>query len=112
MKLTTSNENDTTVLAVVGEFNTDSVRKFNEAVIEAMDQQYRDFIVDLAGVTSVDSAGLEALTALQRQCEEQLGMVRFSGMDEAVRKIFEITRLDQTLPLNDTIEDAMASLGR
>jgi anti-anti-sigma factor len=109
MRLTTSRKNDITVLTVAGEFNVDSVRKFNDAVGEAMSEQYRDFVVDLAGVTTIDSAGLEALTALQRQCEEQLGMVRFSSPDGTLRKILEITRLDQNLTLHETVEDAMSS---
>jgi len=109
MKLTLSQQNDVSIAAIAGEFNADSVRKFNDVVSDAMDQECRDFVVDLSDITSIDSAGLEALTALQRQCEEQLGMVRFCGADDTLKKIFEITRLDQTFTLNDTIEEAMAT---
>ena len=109
MKLTSSRQDEVTVLAVSGEFTADSVRQFNESVAQTMARQARDFVVHLAEVTSIDSAGLEALTALQRQCEEQLGMVRFCGPDETLRKLFEITRLDQRFALHETVEEALAS---
>ena len=79
MKVQSSVRDDVAILSVSGELNGDSVSKFNEAVTQARRQELRDFIVDVQEVTAVDSAGLEALSALQQQCEEQLGMVRFCG---------------------------------
>ena len=109
MKVQSSLRDDVAILNVSGELNADSVSKFNEAVIQAREHELRDFIVDVREVTAIDSAGLEALSALQRQCEEQLGMVRFCGADETLHKIFEITRLDKRFFTHDSIEEALTS---
>jgi len=112
MKLETSRRADITILDPSGEFNADSVGRFNEAVAEALADQRRDFVIDLAGVTTIDSAGLESLTAVQQQCEEQLGMVRLCGADPTLRKIFEITRLDKVFTLCDTRAEALETFAQ
>jgi anti-sigma B factor antagonist len=109
MRVTTTQSGDLTVLEVSGEFTWDSVARFSEAVDRAFKESRRDFVVDLRHVEFIDSVGLEALTALQRRCEEQLGMVRFCGPNPDVKKVFELTRLDRNLTIHDEMEEAMAS---
>ena len=110
MRFDSSVEGDVNVLSIGGEFNADATTRFQNAVEEAMSANRRDFVIDLAKITSIDSVGLELLTALQRRCDEELGMVRIAGPDEETRKIFEMTRLDQQFELHDTIEQACESL--
>lgn len=112
MRLEAFDRGDVTVFRVSGEFNIDSVARFNETVAERIAQQHRDFVVDLSGVTAIDSAGLEALTALQRRCEEQLGLLRIAGADATVRKILEITRLDRSLTLCDSTQEALGAFAK
>jgi anti-sigma B factor antagonist len=110
MKLTANRRGDTTVLEVSGELTCDSAPRFAEAVARAFAEGGRDFVVDLRHTGSVDSVGLEALTALQRQCEEQLGMACFCSPDSTLRKILELTRLNRSLTLHDTVDEGLASL--
>jgi anti-sigma B factor antagonist len=110
MKLDTKAEGDVTVMRIAGEFNSDAMSRFNKAIDDALSANRRDFVIDLEKVTSIDSTGLELMTALQRRCVEELGMVRVSGADEEMRKVFEITRIDQQIELYDTIEQAYESL--
>ena len=109
MKVTTTQNGDVTVLEVAGEFTWDAVARFTEAADRAFAGGHRDFVVDLRNVEIIDSAGLETLTALQRRCEEQLGMVRFCGPDADLRKIFELTRLDRSLMVHEQMEEALGS---
>jgi anti-anti-sigma factor len=108
VKVTTSQNRDVTVLEVAGEFTWDSVARFSEAVDRAFLDGRRDFVVDLQHVEIIDSAGLEAVTALQRRCEEQLGMVRFCAPGPDLSKVFELTRLNKSLIINAEMEEAMA----
>lgn len=109
MKITTARQGEVIVLTLAGELNHESAGRFRAAVDTAFNDGRRDFVVDLRQLEGIDSAGLEAFTALQRQCEEQLGMVHFCGPDATVRKIFELTRLDRVLTLHDEVEEALAS---
>ena len=109
MRLTRSKRGDAAVIALSGELNADSIGPFNDAVRSARGEQMRDFILDLCGVPAIDSAGLEALTGLQRQCEEELGMVQLCCAGPTVLKILEMTRLSQQFTVHETLEQAEAS---
>jgi len=51
-------------------------------------------IVDLAGTTSVDSAGLGALVMLQQRASERRLTVCLRGASEELRLMLVLTRLD------------------
>ncbi len=52
-------------------------------------------IVDLARVTYIDSSGLAALIEGMQNVQEYGGKFALAGLQEPVRTIFEIARLDQ-----------------
>lgn len=108
MRLETKQHSDVTILSISGEFDRTCVDRFTRAVSQAREDGARDFVLDLRGLTAVDSRGLEAFTYLQRQCEEQLGMVQICGANETIAKVFEITRLDKSFSLNESLDRALA----
>lgn len=109
MNLATSKQGDVTVVTLAGELTHECAARFRDTVTRALQQGSRDFIIDLKALEGIDSAGLEAFTAFQRECEEQLGIVRFCAAAPALRKVFELTRLDRTFEVHDRIEEALAS---
>jgi anti-anti-sigma factor len=109
MKLQSTVNGDITVISLAGELNVDSAGKLTETVRTAFREQRRDFVLDLQQLSGIDSAGLEAITALQRECDEQLGMLHLCSVDPTLQKIFEITRLDRQLSLYPNLEEAVGS---
>lgn len=109
MRIQTTMHGDVTVLALSGELLAENVGKLKAALASLSLSEQRDFVIDLRHVSVADSAGLEMLTALQRQCEERLGMLRLCGADHNIRKVFELTRLDRQFSTHDTLEEALAS---
>lgn len=110
MKVASTQQGNVTVLEVAGEFTWDFAGRFNDAVDVAFAAGRRDFIVDLEQVEVLDSAGLEALTALQRRCDEHLGMLRCCGLRPDLRKILELTRLDHTFAVDEEQATALANM--
>lgn len=110
MRINISTQGDAALLTIAGEFSGEGVPRFRQIVMQAVNDGRRDFLVDLSATHSLDSAALEALTALQRQTEEQLGMLRLCVTDPTLRKVFEITRLDQQIAIDVTKDEAMAGL--
>lgn len=111
MKIETHVEDDLTIVAPVGEFIGELAPRFTQAVSRALAEGRRDFLVDLTQTKALDSGALEALTALNRQASEQLGMLHLCVTDAALRKIFEITRLDRQLSIHGDIEEARRAFG-
>jgi len=110
MPTTLTQHDDVSVLSVDGELMTPTVGQFRRLVEQCRQRDTRDFVVDLSRARGLDSAGLEALTALQRECEEQLGLLKLCGLSETLRKIMEMTRLDRRFDCQPTLADALAAM--
>ena len=66
-------------------------------------------MVDLEKVPFVDSAAMETLLALRNAVQEKLGLVKLAAPDENVRKILQLTRLDQQFETFSDIIEAVKS---
>ena len=98
------------VLAVHGEADLHAAPQLRDRLRTAMDGGATGLVVDLADTSFVDSTSLGVLLgALKRQREEG-GELRIVVSRPEIRRIFEITLLDQVFPLHETRADALASL--
>ncbi len=70
----------------------------------------RRMVVDLAGVETVDSAGLGELVLLHMWAEASGYILKFSGATESVRKMLELTNLIQVLDLYSSVPEAIAAM--
>jgi anti-sigma B factor antagonist len=66
-------------------------------------------IVDLAGVSYIDSSGLAALIEGMQNVQQYGGKFALAGLQEPVRPIFEIARLDQVFQIFPDIDAALAT---
>jgi anti-sigma B factor antagonist len=72
----------------------------------------RDVVVDLSAVSFLDSTALGIVVRAIRKIGERGRTVRIVLPETSARRIFEITMLDQALPLAATREDALAELAQ
>ena len=86
-----STEGGSTVLAVDGEVDAATVDQFRQALLEA--QHSRRVVVDLSGVTFMDSTGINALVGAHHRMSQD-GELRLVGLRSNVQRVFEITGLD------------------
>jgi anti-sigma B factor antagonist len=70
----------------------------------------RYVVTDLSAVSFMDSTALGVVVRTLREIGERGGAARVVLPETAARRIFEITMLDQALPLAATREDALAEL--
>ena len=68
----------------------------------------RAIIVDLSDVSYIDSAGLAALIQAMQKVEGYGGKFMLAGLQETVRSIFEISRLDQVFQIFPDADSALA----
>ena len=64
-------------------------------------------VVDLSEVTYMDSAGLAALIEAMQKVEGYGGKFLLAGLQETVRSIFEISRLDQVFQIFPDVDAAL-----
>jgi anti-sigma B factor antagonist len=65
-------------------------------------------VIDLSEVTYIDSAGLAALIQAMQKVEAYGGKFLLAGLQETVRSIFEISRLDQVFQIFPDVDAALA----
>jgi anti-anti-sigma factor len=99
---------DAAIVTIVGEIDMATAPEVSSAI----DSGYRDagrVVVDLSEVTFLDSSALNAF--VQSQQDLALRDVAFrivSPADQAVRNVFEITRLTEPLSVVGSLDEALA----
>ena len=86
---------DLTLLKVTGDLAGTNAEDLRNIASECLAQGRHDYIIDLVDAPNCDSAGLETLTWLERECTDCLGIVKLCGLSESFTKILEITRLNE-----------------
>lgn len=74
-----------------------------------IEKKPKKLVVDLARVTYIDSSGLAALIEAMQKVEEYGGQFALTGLQETVRNIFEIARLDQVFRIFADVDAALAA---
>jgi anti-sigma B factor antagonist len=70
----------------------------------------RALVLDLKGVSFIDSSGLAAVIEYFRDSGECGGVLCLSGLNDTLKTIFEIVRLDKVIPIFASRADAIAAL--
>lgn len=66
-------------------------------------------VLDFKGVDFIDSACLGSLISISKKLKEKGGDIRIAALQEEVRSIFQITRLDKVFRIFDKTDEAVAS---
>jgi anti-anti-sigma factor len=82
-------------LPLEGEIDLHVSPRIEGALTRMIKQRPERIVVDLSGVTFIDSSGLAALVHAKQNLNAYGGQLTISGMNDNVRPIFEMARLDQ-----------------
>lgn len=85
------------VVAVNGSLGIEHAEGVRDRLREVVDSGHANVLVDLAGVTEIDSRGLAALVGTLKQAREHGGSVRCCGASAKVFAVFQLTHLDHVL---------------
>ena len=86
----------------------DEASAFSSLVSEAL-QHEGNVILDLSGVSSIDSAGIGELAALYTQAQEKNASLKYAGANSLVRTLLDLTNLDSVLEVHPTLDSALAA---
>src|SRR6266581_7150644 len=83
------------VLRLDGEIDLHVSPNVAESLRAMIEKKPKRLVVDLSRVTYIDSSGLAAFIEAMQKVEAYGGKFALAGLQETVRSIFEISRLDQ-----------------
>src|ERR1700719_1073427 len=97
------------VLQLEGEIDLHVSPEVAESVRTMVAKKPRVLVVDLAKVTYLDSSGLAVLIEGMQNVQEYGGKFALAGVQESVKHILEIARLDQVFQIYPDVDSALAA---
>ena len=102
--------NDVTVVDVEGQLIVGNRQELKQKVLEELDNGERKFVVDFEKTGYIDSSGLGVLVSLSKKVREQGGELRLANLNEDLKTLFELTKLDTLFHIADSREAALRDL--
>jgi anti-sigma B factor antagonist len=107
--VSSGHQNGWWVVSVIGEIDVHSGPSLREHLLRALANGERDLVVDLSGVSFLDSSGLGVLVTAHKRTRAAGGSLRLASCRPAVATIFQITALDRAFSIYPTVEDAVTA---
>ncbi|HEV8613575.1 MAG TPA: STAS domain-containing protein [Gemmatimonadales bacterium] len=104
----TTSAGGVTVVRVEGQLIVGNRQELKTLVQEGLDRGERKFLIDCSQTGYIDSSGLGALVSLSKKVRELGGELRIAGLNEDLRLLFELTKLDTLFQISPTPEEALA----
>ncbi len=112
MNITESFQNGVKVLRFSGKFDSHSRQEFQTAIGKAEQSRARHIILNLQGVSFVDSAALGLLANMHRELTAQGIHVSLVNPQDYVKRVLELVKMDRLFSIHATVEQAMSSMAK
>lgn len=110
MEIETQSLGYATLVRVSGEVDMSSSPKVRETLIGLTKQEIPAIIVDLAGVSYMDSSGIATLVEGLQKTMSYGGKFRLAGLMPRVRQVFELARLRDVFEIFHDVASAKEGL--
>jgi len=97
------------VLPLKGEIDLHVSPTVTTVLNRMIEKKPKRLVIDLSSVTYIDSAGLAVFIEAMQKVEAYGGKFALAGLQETVRSIFEISRLDQVFQIFPNVDTALAA---
>ena len=99
-----------TVVDVEGQLIVGNRQELKQKVLDELEGGERKFVIDFSNTGYIDSSGLGVLVSLSKKIREQGGELRLANLNEDLRTLFELTKLDTLFTIADSREEALEGL--
>jgi anti-sigma B factor antagonist len=110
MSFQVTKENGVTVVDVDGQLIVGNRQELKQKVLDELESGDRKFLIDFARTGYIDSSGLGVLVSLSKKIREQGGQLRLSSLNEDLRTLFELTKLDTLFQISETREEGLEQI--
>jgi anti-sigma B factor antagonist len=109
MSFDVKKQGDITVIDVEGQLIVGNRQELKQKVLEELEKGGRKFLIDFSNTGYIDSSGLGVLVSLSKKIREQGGELRLANLNEDLRTLFELTKLDTLFHIATNREEALSS---
>jgi anti-sigma B factor antagonist len=109
MSFTIRKHDDITIVEVEGQLIVGNRQELKQKVLDELESGSRKVLVDFSRTGYIDSSGLGVLVSLAKKLREDGGELRLANLNDDLRTLFELTKLDTMFPIAETRERALES---
>ena len=109
MGFSETRQNGVGVVRADGQLIVGNRHELKDLVARRLAAADRRFVIDFVNTGYIDSSGLGALVTMSKQVREHGGELRIAGLNDDLRALFELTKLDTLFTISDTAEQALAA---
>jgi anti-sigma B factor antagonist len=109
MSFTIRKQQDITIVEVEGQLIVGNRQELKQRVLDELDSGARKVLVDFSRTGYIDSSGLGVLVSLAKRLRDDGGELRLANLNDDLRTLFELTKLDTLFPIADSRERALES---
>jgi anti-sigma B factor antagonist len=97
------------VLPLEGEIDLHVSPRVESSLASIIAERPEHIVVDLSGVTFIDSSGLAVLINAMQDVKQYGGKLTLAGINSNIRSIFELARLDQFFLIDPRDDELLAA---
>jgi anti-sigma B factor antagonist len=109
MEVKVTNHGSVKIVEAEGEVDLYSSPKLRKVLLDLTKSEHKAILVDLNKVKYMDSSGIATLVEALQQVGKYHGKLKLTNLREAVKDVFELSRLDKVFDIYQNKEDALKS---
>jgi anti-sigma B factor antagonist len=109
MSFTMTKHGTVVVVDVDGQLIVGNRQELKQKVLDELEKGERKFLIDFARTGYIDSSGLGVLVSLSKKIREQAGELRLADLNDDLKTLFELTKLDTLFQIADNRDRGLES---
>jgi anti-sigma B factor antagonist len=109
MQITSRSENNVTVFVLEGRADSTGAGQMDDALQNAVSAGQSKIVLDMTGVSYINSAGLRTLADVLTKCRANNGDLYLVSLSVKVERVFKIIGFDKFFTVFDSVETALVN---
>ncbi|MGY6022931.1 STAS domain-containing protein [Streptomyces spinosirectus] len=101
---------DVAVITAEGYLDVDTATELQHHLANQLHHGRRHFLLDLSKVPFMDSSGMSIILRAYQEARDLPGSVHIISPTPAVQRILDLTGVSITVPVSDSVEEALARI--
>lgn len=109
LEVKTISQGTLVIVEIEGEVDLYSSPNLRKVLLDLTKAQNKRILVDLGKVKYMDSSGVATLVETLQQIGKYGGKLKLANLKDAVKDVFELSRLDKVFDIYGSVEEAKKS---
>ena len=110
MEITETKQNEVSIFKLNGRLDSNTSPELEKKLSDAMEDGAKSMVIDFEDLDYISSAGLRIILKTTKDLKRSEGNIILCAMQDYVKEVFEIAGFDSFLPIEPTMDQALAKI--